>query len=333
MPHPAPLWITGVCPFAGSWSGCTRGARLSGRMKDALIPSDGRPFSLAAGIAAGLGRGELAGPRFARPFHGVRELRVPGEQRHGTREQLRRGCEQYAVRLRGGQFFYGETALVLLGAPAPERWKSVVHVAAYRPADAPRTRGVVGHRLAARAAAPWSVFGLRVEHPARALVQAAGTWAADDIIAAADFLIARRKPLVTLDQLRAEASHARRPHLHGLLDQVRDGSESPRETRLRLAIVRAGLPEPELAWELYTPEGEFVARIDQAYLRYRVAVEYDGRQHADDVAQFERDADRWDAIRAQGWDHVRILRHHLAGDGAVAVEKVRTALLRAGWRP
>ncbi len=281
----------------------------------------------------------MAGPRFAKPFHGVRIAIGPDtasgrdERPSTTRERLRQACEQYAVRLREGQFFYGETALILLGAPAPERWQSVVHVGAYRPAAAPRTRGVVGHRLAPRIAAPWSVFGLRVEHPARALVQASATWAADDIIAAADFLIARRMPLLTLDQLRAEASHARRPHLHGLLDQVRDGSESPRETRLRLAIVRAGLPEPKLAWELYTPEGEFVARIDQAYLRYRVAVEYDGRQHADDVAQFERDADRWDAIRAQGWDHVRILRHHLAGDGAVAVEKVRTALLRAGWRP
>ena len=49
--------------------------------------------------------------------------------------------------------------------------------------------------------------------------------------------------------------------------------------------------------------------------------------------QFAKDADRWDRIRAEGWDHVRILNHHMAGGRAAAVRKVRDALLRAGWHP
>ncbi len=76
-----------------------------------------------------------------------------------------------------------------------------------------------------------------------------------------------------------------------------------------------------------------IARIDQLYPEFGVAAEYDGRQHADDPAQFARDADRWDAIRAAGWDHVRILRHHLEPDPSSAVAKVRAALVRGGWRP
>lgn len=93
------------------------------------------------------------------------------------------------------------------------------------------------------------------------------------------------------------------------------------------------MPEPLLNHELRSPGGTLIARLDLAYPRYRVAVEYDGRVHAEHVAQFRRDADRWDAIRAAGWQHVRILAHHLRPDPGVAVDKVTTALLAGGWTP
>jgi very-short-patch-repair endonuclease len=64
-----------------------------------------------------------------------------------------------------------------------------------------------------------------------------------------------------------------------------------------------------------------------------VAVEYDGRVHAEDAVQFAKDADRWDRIRDQGWQHVRILNHHMRDSGEPAVRKVAEALIRAGWRP
>lgn len=192
---------------------------------------------------------------------------------------------------------------------------------------------MVGHRLQVREAALWSVAGMPVEHPARAWVQSAGFWQIDDLIAAADFLVARRSPLVSIDELRSEAILMRRARLVDALNEVRVGSESPQETRLRLAVVRAGLPEPELNWELFNASGRLVARLDQAYPHYRVAVEYDGRQHATDPLQFARDADRWEAIRDEGWLLVRVLHHHLADGGRDAVNKVRSALHRAGWRP
>ena len=97
--------------------------------------------------------------------------------------------------------------------------------------------------------------------------------------------------------------------------------------------MRAGLPEPEVNWVLRDGSGARVAELDLAYPRWRVAPEYDGRVHADNPAQFAKDADRWDLIRALGWDHVRVLNHHLRERGRPAVTKVRDALLRAGWRP
>ena len=85
--------------------------------------------------------------------------------------------------------------------------------------------------------------------------------------------------------------------------------------------------------ELHDSFGVLIARVDQLYPPYGVAAEYDGRQHALDARQFARDADRWEAIRAAGWDHVRILRQHLEPDAAVAVAKISAALVRGGWRP
>jgi very-short-patch-repair endonuclease len=242
-------------------------------------------------------------------------------------------ARRYFPRLRPGQFFSHTDALAMVGAPTPPGWRPGLHIAVHRPRYPPQTVGVVGHRLQTRDAATLTVAGLPVEHPARAWVQAASLWPTDDLIAAADFLVARRSPLVSLDELRSEAILIRRPGLVTALEEVRDGSESPQETKLRLAVVRAGLPEPQLNWELRDATGRFVARLDQAYPEYRVGVEYDGRQHAADVVQFARDADRWEAIRDEGWLLVRVLNHHLARGGETAVGKVRAALLSAGWRP
>ncbi|WP_127818321.1 hypothetical protein [Microbacterium sp. CPCC 204701] len=228
-------------------------------------------------------------------------------------------------------FFSHGTALILRGAPTPHDWDEAIHVSAVRPRNPARTRGIVSHRLAPREPAFGRVGGLRIEDPVRAWVQASIHVPDVELIIAADFLVARRRRLATIEQLRAEAAAMRRPGLQPLLDRVRDGSESPWETRLRLALVDGGLPEPHLAYELRGAGGRFVARLDQAYPAYRVAVEYDGRQHAEDPAQFARDADRWRGIDDLEWRLVRILNHHLSPDPAPAVELVRRALVRAGW--
>ncbi len=180
-----------------------------------------------------------------------------------------------------------------------------------------------------------SADSLRTEHPVRAWRQCGTLWRLDDLVAAGDFLISGPSPLATIDELRAEVELMGdvRGTLRRALAVVRVGPRSPRETRLRLTLVRAGLPEPDISWVLRDVSGDFVAELDLAYPRWRVATEYDGRVHAEDATQFAKDADRWDRIRAEGWDHVRILSHHLAGSGTVAARKVRDALIRAGWRP
>ena len=160
----------------------------------------------------------------------------------------------------------------------------------------------------------------------------------DDLIAAAEFLISDRgrHAIASLEELATEVDtmgDVRGGILRRALAHVRAGVRSPRETRLRLLLVRAGLPEPEINWALRDDSGSRVVELDLAYPRWSVAPEYDGRVHAEDPRQFAKDADRWDLIRALGWDHVRILNHHLRDGGRPAVGKVRDALIRGGWRP
>lgn len=72
------------------------------------------------------------------------------------------------------------------------------------------------------------------------------------------------------------------------------------ESRARLALVLRGLPRPELQYPVYDDNGEFVARLDMAYPRLRLGVEYDGRGHLDDVAR-ERDLRRMNELELCGW--------------------------------
>lgn len=268
------------------------------------------------------------------PFYGLRAR----ESFESSPDQIVGRSLRYAPRLKEWQFFSHETALALLGVPTPEwPYRPALHVSAHRPAREPRTAGVVGHRLQLREPATVNLAeGLRVEDPVRAWRQSGTLWRLEDLVAAADFLVTGPLPLASVEELRDEIramGDVGRGLLRAALSRVRPGVRSPRETRLRLLLEDARLPEPEVNWQLSDHAGRFAAELDLAYPRWRVAVEYDGRVHADDAAQFARDADRWDRIRAQGWEHVRILNHHLRDRGAPAIRKVRDALIAAGWRP
>ncbi|HEY8282497.1 MAG TPA: DUF559 domain-containing protein [Leifsonia sp.] len=106
----------------------------------------------------------------------------------------------------------------------------------------------------------------------------------------------------------------------------RPRSDSPMESVLRLAIVRADLPEPEVNGELRDAEGRLVALGDLVFADRRVVVEYDGDHHRHDRSQYATDIDRLWRIEEQGWRVVRINGTHMANGAAEAVARVRSAL-------
>jgi very-short-patch-repair endonuclease len=241
-------------------------------------------------------------------------------------------CALLLPRLEPHQFFCATTAADLHAMPLPA-WCSDedLHVGAIAPAREPRIPGVAGHRYALGFEDLTLARGMPVPSLAETFAQLGNTLPVDDLVCVADHLLTTGA--VEREDLMAVAGVARRRGalaLREAVDAARPGSESRQETKTRLVLVRAGLPEPEVNWVLRTPSGRFVARLDLAYPQFRVCVEYDGRQHALGD-QFERDADRWAEIEAEGWVLIRVLAHHLREQQPEIVRRVARALRSRGW--
>jgi hypothetical protein len=137
--------------------------------------------------------------------------------------------------------------------------------------------------------------------------------------------------LTLADLDRAVRHHARRPGIRRLrqaFDAVRYGSLSPQETRLRLLLVGAGLPEPELNFRVVR-DGRPVAMVDLAYPARRVAIEYLGDIHRTDRAVYREDIARRERLTECGWTVVFLTADDLAGPVPRCVLAVRRALARS----
>ena len=113
------------------------------------------------------------------------------------------------------------------------------------------------------------------------------------------------------------------------LDEVvtlsRPRSESPMETRLRLALFRAELPEPEVQYEILDRDWNLVARIDLAYQAAKLAIEYDGASHS---SRGQRESDiRRDALLARyGWLTLRLTRRDVTTNLERTIRNIQGAL-------
>jgi hypothetical protein len=114
--------------------------------------------------------------------------------------------------------------------------------------------------------------------------------------------------------------------LRTALKEARRGSASPGETRLRLVLVRAGLPEPELNVPLYGADGSYLGKPDVVYRRQRVVFEYEGDGHRE-RKQFRYDVERYERLSDEGWVVVRVTGDDLKGDRRERlVERARSRL-------
>jgi hypothetical protein len=89
------------------------------------------------------------------------------------------------------------------------------------------------------------------------------------------------------------------------LDEADGVAESILETAGRLVLRDRGLPLPIPQYKLWAPDGALVARLDGAYLREKVALEYDGVDpHGLPEAVF-RDRWRQNGLPELGWTVLR----------------------------
>lgn len=117
--------------------------------------------------------------------------------------------------------------------------------------------------------------------------------------------------------------------LRSVLALVNGGAESPQESRVRLLLVAAGLPQPETQIEFSDEFGVARIRVDMGWREWRVAVEYDGAQHWSDRRQRSWDIDRIAILEAMGWAVVRVSAEMLDRPNVI-IDRVRGKLRAAG---
>jgi hypothetical protein len=111
---------------------------------------------------------------------------------------------------------------------------------------------------------------------------------------------------------------------------AREGVDSPQETRLRLLLVLAGLPEPRVNLIIRGRDGSWRRRYDLAYEHLRLIVEYDGRQHAEDSRQWLTDIFRREELDQLRWRLVIVTSEGVYQEPLRTLERVRDALLECG---
>ena len=236
--------------------------------------------------------------------------------------------------MRPSQFFSHTTAAQLHGLRMPEGFSGgELHVTSLKPVRAPRCAGVIGHT--ADHATVTVINGLRVLSAIETWCQLSATFSLDDLVATGDGLVRRKKPIATLGQLSAAVSgYSGRGcrKLREALHVLRPGTDSARETALRLLLVRAGFPEPEVNGVILNSYGAEIAHGDLVFRDYGTILEYEGRQHSEDPRQFAIDISRLDAVMEEGWRVIRV-DQTLMTQSATLLAKVDLALRRGGWKP
>ncbi|MCK5891285.1 DUF559 domain-containing protein [Aeromicrobium sp.] len=279
-----------------------------------------RPFTTAQARAAGISRASLSGPRFRSLFHGVHvaaDVELDLLTRiEGARLVLPRDAavsHSTAMRLHGFD---------RPGHPALEFSTNTRHQR--------RLPGVTVHRRRGTLH-PRTVHGVPTLGPDRTFVDVALLLRLPDLVAFGDHLVHRG--LTTVDDLRW---YVESRHLDGVrrarrvAPLVRAGAESPPESIVRLLLRFARLPEPEVNGVVHDASGEFLARGDLVYRRWKVIVEYDGIHHERDPRTRQHDIRRRELLEADGWIVIVVTAKDLSRPDSVPA-RVHAALVRHGY--
>ena len=110
---------------------------------------------------------------------------------------------------------------------------------------------------------------------------------------------------------------------------VRERVDSPMETRLRLLIVFAGLPEPKVNLS-FTENGRVIYRVDLCYPALRLAIEYDGKHHRADPDQWDDDIDRGDWFPRRGWERLPVVARGIYQRPEETLDRICAAIVARG---
>ena len=113
-----------------------------------------------------------------------------------------------------------------------------------------------------------------------------------------------------------------------VVELVREDVDSVRETRLRLCLVLAGLPEPMVNRGLRRTD-ETGAR-DLLYREFKILLEYEGDHHRVDPRQWDIDIGRNEAAAIDGWLVIRVTNRRISRPRSL-VRSVYQRLVERGY--
>jgi hypothetical protein len=147
--------------------------------------------------------------------------------------------------------------------------------------------------------------GLPVSSAERTWVDIAAQLTTADLVAAGDSALRGDATLERLTEATARARHCRGVRrARAALPLLDRRSRSRPESHLRYAIVSAGLPAPEVNKPVYSSYGEWLSEPDLSYEDVRLALEYNGADHAE-VRRMRRDMTREIDVHRRGrWQTV-----------------------------
>jgi hypothetical protein len=222
------------------------------------------------------------------------------------------------------------SAARLLELPVPEH--RFEHVTVFQHEDR-RWRPEIKPHVTGRVRSAQIVRGIRCTDPVTTFIQLAGSLSLVDLVVVGDALVKKYKlspsKLVRLcrDSTDYYAGAALRAAMY-----VRQGVDSPMETRLRMLLVLAGLPEPKVDVRDLNEDGSWRRRYDLCYPEFKLIVEYDGRQHAEDVEQWNSDLDRREELDEEGFRILIVTARGIFVEPARTIERVHNALVARGCK-
>lgn len=167
--------------------------------------------------------------------------------------------------------------------------------------------------------------------PAAAFVQYCATARLIDAICAGDWL-AHRRHLSIIEVAELARRDLWRPGARQALRVLRHldaGARSLPESEIRALMIFAGLPVPEVNVRLEV-DGELLGIVDLLVRVVMLAVEYEGRQHAEDVRQFNRDIVRYAGFRRHGLEYLQIT-HEMRTRPRSLVMRVHARMVELGY--
>ncbi|MBO0842126.1 MAG: DUF559 domain-containing protein [Nocardioides sp.] len=168
-----------------------------------------------------------------------------------------------------------------------------------------------------------------VSAPAQVFVDLAALIPLVDLVVVGDHMV--RKGLVTAADLQDHSAKTRSPGAalaRRAADLVRPGVDSPMETRLRLLIVLAGLPEP--AVNVLVGDEIEKRKYDLSYRRSKTILEYDGKHHVEREEQWESDLLRREKIDDDEWRILVFIAKDIYSTPGKTLERIHRVLVQRG---